>query len=98
MHSGIRNIPRPPAELTRRAGRAPVVLARGAAARVIIAAEAMYTSLEAVVLPIGPNPRHVQALRRPAKSDLLLLGGDRAVAAPRLPGSNEHRRGPPRPR
>jgi hypothetical protein len=33
----------------------------------------LYTSLEAVVLPIGPHPRQVQCIRRPAKSDLLLL-------------------------
>ena len=33
----------------------------------------LYTSLEAVVLPIGPHPRQVQCLRRPPKSDLLLL-------------------------
>jgi hypothetical protein len=33
----------------------------------------LYTSLEAVVLPIGPHPRHVQCLRRPPKSDLLLI-------------------------
>src|SRR3954447_14662834 len=31
------------------------------------------TALEAVVLPIGPGPRHVQAIRRPGKSDLLVL-------------------------
>ena len=33
----------------------------------------LYTALEAVVLPIGPHPRQVQCLRRPPKSDLLLL-------------------------
>jgi hypothetical protein len=33
----------------------------------------LYTALEAVVLPIGPNPRQVQCIRRPPKSDLLLL-------------------------
>jgi hypothetical protein len=33
----------------------------------------LYTSLEAVVLPIGPNPRQVQAIRRQGKSDLLVL-------------------------
>jgi hypothetical protein len=33
----------------------------------------LYTSLEAVVLPIGPHARQVQAIRRQGKSDLLLL-------------------------
>jgi hypothetical protein len=33
----------------------------------------LYTALEAVVLPIGPNPRQVRCIRRPPKSDLLLL-------------------------
>jgi hypothetical protein len=33
----------------------------------------LYTSLEAVVLPIGPHPRQVQCIRRPGKSDLLIL-------------------------
>ena len=33
----------------------------------------LYTALEAVVLPIGPHPRQVQCLRRPPKSDQLLL-------------------------
>src|ERR1035438_9220207 len=33
----------------------------------------LYTSLEAVVLPIGPHPRQVQCIRRAPKSDLLLL-------------------------
>ena len=33
----------------------------------------LYTSLEAVVLPIGPHARHVQAIRRQGKSDLLVL-------------------------
>jgi hypothetical protein len=33
----------------------------------------LYTALEAVVLPIGPNPRQVQCIRRQGKSDLLLL-------------------------
>jgi hypothetical protein len=33
----------------------------------------LYTSLEAVVLPIGPNARQVQAIRRQGKSDLLVL-------------------------
>ena len=33
----------------------------------------LYTSLEAVVLPIGPQPRQVQCIRRQGKSDLLVL-------------------------
>jgi hypothetical protein len=33
----------------------------------------LYTALEAVVLPIGPHPRQVQALRRPGKPDLLVI-------------------------
>jgi hypothetical protein len=33
----------------------------------------LFTALESVVLPIGPGPRHVQAIRRPGKSDLLVL-------------------------
>ena len=33
----------------------------------------LYTSLEAVVLPIGPGDRQVQAIRRQGKSDLLVL-------------------------
>lgn len=33
----------------------------------------LYTSLEAVVLAIGPHPRQVQCIRRPGKSDLLVL-------------------------
>jgi hypothetical protein len=33
----------------------------------------LYTSLEAVVLPIGPNAKQVQCIRRPGKSDLLVL-------------------------
>jgi hypothetical protein len=33
----------------------------------------LYTSLEAVVLPIGPHSRQVQAIRRQGKSDLLVL-------------------------
>ena len=36
----------------------------------------LYTALEAVVLPIGPNPRQVQAIRRPGKSDLLVLSAE----------------------
>ena len=45
----------------------------------------LYTALAPVVLPIGPNPRQVQAIRRQGKGDLLVLSaGDRAVAAPRL--------------
>jgi hypothetical protein len=36
----------------------------------------LYTALEPVVLPIGPGPRHVQAVRRPGKSDLLVLCAD----------------------
>lgn len=36
----------------------------------------LYTSLEAVVLPIGPHPRQVQALRRQGKPDLPLLSAD----------------------
>jgi len=33
----------------------------------------LYTSLEAVVLPIGPDAKQVQAIRRQGKSDLLVL-------------------------
>jgi hypothetical protein len=33
----------------------------------------LYTSLEAVVLPIGPHARQVQCIRRQGKSDLLIL-------------------------
>src|SRR3954451_12049093 len=33
----------------------------------------LYTALAAVVLPLGPGPRHVQCLRRQGRSDLLLL-------------------------
>ena len=33
----------------------------------------LYTSLEAVVLPIGPHARQVQAIRRQGKPDLLVL-------------------------
>ena len=33
----------------------------------------LFTALESVVLPIGAGPRHVQAIRRPGKSDLLVL-------------------------
>jgi hypothetical protein len=33
----------------------------------------LYTSLEAVVLPIGPHARQVQAIRRQGKSDLLAV-------------------------
>ena len=33
----------------------------------------LYTSLEAVVLPIGPHAKQVQAIRRQGKSDLLVL-------------------------
>jgi hypothetical protein len=36
----------------------------------------LYTSLEAVVLPIGPHARQVQAIRRQGKSDLLVLSPD----------------------
>jgi hypothetical protein len=36
----------------------------------------LYTSLEAVVLPIGPNAKQVQAIRRQGKSDLLVLSAD----------------------
>ncbi len=36
----------------------------------------LYTSLEAVVLPIGPNVRQVQAIRRQGKSDLLVLSAE----------------------
>jgi hypothetical protein len=36
----------------------------------------LYTSLEAVVLPIGPHPRQVQALRRQGKGDLLVLSSE----------------------
>src|SRR5437660_85212 len=36
----------------------------------------LYTSLEAVVLPIGPNARQVQTIRRQGKSDLLVLSPD----------------------
>jgi hypothetical protein len=33
----------------------------------------LYTSLEAVMLPIGPHARQVQCIRRPGKGDLLVL-------------------------
>ena len=33
----------------------------------------LFTALESVVLPTGPGPRHVQAIRRAGKSDLLVL-------------------------
>src|SRR3954469_2091348 len=36
----------------------------------------LFTALESVVLPIGPGPRHVQAIRRPGKSDLLMLSAE----------------------
>jgi hypothetical protein len=36
----------------------------------------LYTALEAVVLPIGPHVRQVQAIRRQGKSDLLLLSAE----------------------
>ena len=36
----------------------------------------LFTALESVVLPIGPGPRHVQAIRRPGKSDLLVHCAD----------------------
>jgi hypothetical protein len=36
----------------------------------------LYTSLEAVVLPIGPQPRQVQCIRRQSKSDLLVLSAE----------------------
>ncbi len=36
----------------------------------------LYTALAAVVLPIGPGPRQVQAARRSGKSDLLVLSAD----------------------
>ena len=36
----------------------------------------LYTSLEAVVLPIGPHARQVQAIRRQGKSDLLVLSAE----------------------
>jgi hypothetical protein len=36
----------------------------------------LYTALEAVVLPIGPNAKQVQAIRRQGKSDLLVLSPD----------------------
>jgi hypothetical protein len=36
----------------------------------------LFTALESVVLPIGPGPRHVQAIRRPGKTDLLLLSAE----------------------
>ncbi len=39
----------------------------------------LYTALEAVVLPIGPNPRRVEAIRRPGKSDLLVLQAETTV-------------------
>ena len=59
----------------------------------------LYTALAAVVLPIGPGARQVQAIRRQGKSDLLVaLPRDRGVAARRLPRAHEHRRRPARPR
>ena len=36
----------------------------------------LYTSLEAVVLPIGPHARQVQAIRRQGKPDLLVLSAE----------------------
>jgi len=36
----------------------------------------LYTSLEAVALPIGPDAKQVQAIRRQGKSDLLVLSPD----------------------
>jgi hypothetical protein len=36
----------------------------------------LYTSLEAVVLPIGPNAKQVQAIRRQGKTDLLVLSSE----------------------
>ena len=36
----------------------------------------LYTSLEAVVLPIGPHARQVQAVRRPGKGDQLSLSAE----------------------
>jgi hypothetical protein len=36
----------------------------------------LYTSLEAVVLPIGPSVKQVQAIRRQGKSDLLVLSAE----------------------
>jgi hypothetical protein len=36
----------------------------------------LYTALAPVVLPIGPGPRQVQAIRRTGKSDLLVLSAE----------------------
>jgi len=36
----------------------------------------LYTSLEAVVLPIGPHAKQVQAIRRQGKTDLLALSAE----------------------
>ena len=36
----------------------------------------LYTALDAVVLPIGPNVKQVQAIRRQGKSDLLVLSAE----------------------
>ena len=36
----------------------------------------LYTTLEPVVLAIGPGPRRVQAIRRSGRRDLLVLGAD----------------------
>ena len=36
----------------------------------------LYTALAPVVLPIGPNHRQVQAIRRQGKSDLLVLSAE----------------------
>jgi hypothetical protein len=36
----------------------------------------LYTALAPVVLPIGPKVRQVQAIRRPGKSDLLVLSAE----------------------
>ena len=36
----------------------------------------LYSALESVVLPIGPGPRQVQAVRRPGRSDLLVLSAE----------------------
>ena len=59
----------------------------------------LYTSLEAVVLPIGPHAAQVQAIRRQGKSDLLVLSAETEQwLAQRLPDADEHRGGAPRPR
>ena len=59
----------------------------------------LYTALEPVVLPIGPA-RQTGASNPPPRQERSAgaLTRDRAMAPPRLPGADEHRGGPARPR